>query len=560
MYTILAADLDCKGQIRTKMHLVIVHGYLLRGTGSNIYSANIAKTWKNQGHSVTVLCQDHKADSLEFVDECFIGTSNIPTKAPAAGFIRVIVPDIDKLLLVYVYNCYEGFQVKEMGNVECSLSEIENHITLTAAGLRKVLEQGVDHVLANHALLSPVITKRACEGSSVPFDVKIHGSAVNFSLKQRPELVKYAIEGLSHCEKIIAGTAYICRLLDATFELRKEEIGLRSKTVIIPPGMDPNVFKLFDKNTADNLQRFREKIKKFILRKPEGRDAYKIELPVNPSSDKNLHVTLTALAGSYDQWAVDSDLIKRLPDIAKDEPIIIYFGAYLNTKGVGEIIASFPTVLQAIPKARLIVVGYGGYREHIEGMLRSMETGDVEAFIAFCQAGKFLDASSEQLHSTFRKLSPDERNRITVTGILDHDQLCEILSMASVAVVASKCAEAFGMVVVESMSSGVLPICNYHSGVADVLDVVKNAEPELEELMHMTPRPGQIFELVDGSFMQLELPARIISALQLLYPNGQFEDYSRRKEVAQKLRKIAVENFSWTKICKSLLDPLLPAK
>lgn len=539
-----------------KMHLVIVHGYLLRGTGSNIYTANVAKTWKGLGHAVTVLCQDHKAGSLEFVDECFIGTDKIPTEAPKLGSIRAVVPDIDGQLLVYVYNRYDGFEVKEMGDSKCSLAEIDSHIEMTAAGLRKILAQGVDRVLANHALLSPVIAKRACEGGKVPFDVKIHGSAINFSLKQRPELVRYAVEGLSQCEKIVAGTAYISRLLEETFAHHKEEVGLHHKQVIIPPGMDPNIFQLLEEGIAGNLQRFHEKIKQFIDRKPDGRNAARIALPTDPVHDKDLHGSLTALAGTYDQWAVDSDLLKRWPQIVEGEPLIIYFGAYLNTKGVGEIIASFPAVLNEIPKARLLVIGYGGYREHMEGMLSSLEAGDVEAFIAFSQAGSFLDASADHLQSIFRKLSPEERDRITVTGIMEHGQLSEILSLASVAIVASKCAEAFGMVVVESMSSGVLPICNYHSGLADVLDVVKNADPKLEEVMHMGPRPGEKFELVDGSFMMQELPTRVIKALQYLYPNSQYNDNSQRKKIAQSLRGIAVDNFSWIKICKSLLEPL----
>ena len=92
------------------MHLVIVHGYLLSGTGSNIYSASVAKTWKKLGHAVTVLCQDRNAAKLDFVDECVIGTDNVPATAPSPGSIRVVVPDIDNLLLVYVFNRYEGFQ------------------------------------------------------------------------------------------------------------------------------------------------------------------------------------------------------------------------------------------------------------------------------------------------------------------------------------------------------------------------------------------------------------------------------------------------------------------
>ena len=537
-----------------KMHLVLVHGYLLSGTGSNIYSANVAKTWKSLGHAVTVVCQDRKAGTLDFVDECFIGTDNIPTSAPRPGSIRVVVPDIDDLLLVYVYNAYDGFTVKAMGDSGCSFAEIDNHIEKTAVGLRKVLAQGADRILTNHAILSPVIAKRACEGTQVPYDVKIHGSSIYFSLKERPELIKYAAEGLAHSEKIVAGTAYISRLLDNTFAEYSDEIGLRRKCVIIPPGMDPNMFQLVD-SVAENQQRFLDKIKTFMARKPQGRQAAKVTLPSNPVRVEDLHGSLRVLAGTYDQWAVDADLLERWPKIVEGEPIIISFGTYLNTKGIGELVASFPAILQKVPKARLLLIGYGPYREHMEGMLSSFESGNVESFIAFCQAGSFLDSSSDQLQSIFRKLSPEERQRITVTGITEHSQLSEILPIASVSIVATKGAEAFGMVMVESMSSGVLPLGNYHSGLADVLDVVKNADPSLEAVMHMDPKPGGKFEFADGSYIVEELPKRVIKALEYLYPNG-YEDHSRRRQISQKLRSIAVENFSWTKICKALSEPL----
>ena len=244
-----------------------------------------------------------------------------------------------------------------------------------------------------------------------------------------------------------------------------------------------------------------------------------------------------------------------MAEIVDSEPVIVYFGAYLNTKGVGELVASFPAILRKVPKARLLVIGYGGYREHMEGILTSLESGDMESFIAFCQAGNFLDASSDQLRNVFRKLSLEERQHVAVTGITEHSQLSEILPIASISVVATKCAEAFGMVMVESMSSGVLPIANYHSGLADVLDVVKNADPSLEAIMHMDPKPGGKFEFADGSYTLEELPKRVIKALEYLYPN-RYQDNSQRRQVSQKLRSIAVENFSWTKICKSLLEPL----
>src|SRR3954467_12066886 len=40
------------------MRLVLWHGYLLSGTGSNIYTQHVAGAWARLGHDVRVLCQE----------------------------------------------------------------------------------------------------------------------------------------------------------------------------------------------------------------------------------------------------------------------------------------------------------------------------------------------------------------------------------------------------------------------------------------------------------------------------------------------------------------------
>ena len=55
----------------------------------------------------------------------------------------------------------------------------------------------------------------------------------------------------------------------------------------------------------------------------------------------------------------------------------------------------------------------------------------------------FLDANADQIRAFFRPLTTQQRDRILVTGILQHTQLCEILPLASVVIVGSKAAEAF---------------------------------------------------------------------------------------------------------------------
>jgi len=43
---------------------------------------------------------------------------------------------------------------------------------------------------------------------------------------------------------------------------------------------------------------------------------------------------------------------------------------------------TFPTLIQKHPKLRLILVGFGIYREHIETMIKSMVNGDKDLFRA----------------------------------------------------------------------------------------------------------------------------------------------------------------------------------
>lgn len=525
------------------MHLVLVHGYLLGGSGSNVYTANIAKSWKRQGHAVTILCQDPHADRLDFVDEFIVGNDSIPSSAPSAGSIRVVVPDIHGLLLVYWYDLYEGYEVKTM--VNCSLEEIEANIEGTADGLKKVIAQGVDRILANHAILSPVITKRATEGTGIPYDVKIHGSSLIFSVKNRQELRSYALEGIKSCRKLIVGAKYMVSFVQEIFEVEKEEMGLPGKIVIIPPGMDPDVFQLGG-SIGERQEAFLASAKDFITRKPGGRRANKVKLPGHATVE--LQKALESVSESYDLRAADADLCERWIPLEEDEPLICFFGKFQETKGVGELLLAFATIVERIPRARLLLIGYGGNRENLEGMLEAMVQESLAAFKAYAEAGNFVDLPLEP-GKFFRQIPS---GRVTMTGLLEHGQLKEILPLCSLSVMASKALEAFGMVSVEAMAAGVLPLCHDHTGISDVIGAVKEVDPELGDLMRLEVRPGGAHGVADGAFLVEQLPNKVEKALKFMYPNG-FRDHSKRCEVSAKLRDVAIAKFSWDVITSSIL-------
>src|SRR3990170_682235 len=101
------------------MRVLLWHGYLLSGSGSNLYTANIAREWRAAGHDVLLLCQDRRAGDFSFVDaEGDFGEDNrsfsvTPTGVRReSGRCRVVRPAVDHVLPVYVYDEYEGFDAK----------------------------------------------------------------------------------------------------------------------------------------------------------------------------------------------------------------------------------------------------------------------------------------------------------------------------------------------------------------------------------------------------------------------------------------------------------------
>ena len=104
------------------MRVLLFHGYMLRGTGSNIYNANLARALARLGHEVHLLCQDREVE-IEGVE--------------------IHNPDIGGLLPVYVKDPYEGFEVKAFP--ELTEEELDRYIEANVAAVREVAERRRRH-------------------------------------------------------------------------------------------------------------------------------------------------------------------------------------------------------------------------------------------------------------------------------------------------------------------------------------------------------------------------------------------------------------------------------
>ena len=96
---------------------------------------------------------------------------------------------------------------------------------------------GFDAALANHLIMGPAILARA---DVAPFAAKVHGSALEYTVKPNPRFLPYAREGMEGASCVLVGSRHTAESLWATLP---DLPGLRGKTRLGPPGVDTVEFR-----------------------------------------------------------------------------------------------------------------------------------------------------------------------------------------------------------------------------------------------------------------------------------------------------------------------------
>ena len=491
------------------MRILIFHGYLLRGTGSNIYNSSLAAALVRLGHEVHLLCQDRQAAELSFVDavgrwdsgELEIEVVREPVRCTA------YLPPIGRVLPVYVADAYEGFDARPFN--ELSDAELDHYVSANAAAVAEVAARaGVDHALANHLVMGPVILARAL-GGRVPYAVKIHGSALTYTVQPHPErFLPFAREGLAAAGGVLVGSRHTAESLWETLA----EPGLRDRTRLGPPGVDVQAFRPREPaEAAAGLRALAERLS-------------------------------GAQAAAWGGEEGAGDALRAL-DPERDR-IVSYVGKLIVSKGVDLLVAAWPLVAKAVPGARLVVVGFGAYRDGLAQLAEALGRNDIAAARELARRGREVEGgpAGELRHlAAFLDALPEGYDGspaagILFTGRLEHDDLPDLLPACEAQVVPSTWPEAFGMVAAEAASCGALPVSAAHSGLAEVSAILAGAVPE-------AVRPLLSFELGAGA---VEAVAdRLIRWLDLPGPE--------RDEARAALAAVSHERFSWEGVARGVI-------
>ncbi|HZS30951.1 MAG TPA: glycosyltransferase family 4 protein [Gaiellaceae bacterium] len=193
------------------MRILLWHGYLLGGTGSNVYTRAIAREWSLGGHDVTVVCQERHPERYDL------------------GGARVVVPELpDGLLPVFVLDRYEGLEAKLL--VDFTPAERDAYVEANAAAQRQL--GPADLVFVNHVLLGAPVGA----ASGLRYRVKAHGSELEYALRGREDLARWGADTLAGAEVVFAGSEHIREVLE-------EVCGHVDRVEVVPPGVDVDEFR-----------------------------------------------------------------------------------------------------------------------------------------------------------------------------------------------------------------------------------------------------------------------------------------------------------------------------
>jgi glycosyltransferase involved in cell wall biosynthesis len=253
------------------MRIFVWHGYLLAGTGSNIYTRQLAREWSRAGHEVVVFSQEAHPERFDL------------------GGAETVRPDVGGFLPVFVVDEYEGYVVRRVQ--DSTREELDAWVAANAGAMRERLP--ADFVLVNHVLLGGPV------GAAVgaPYVVKAHGSELEYSMRGNRELSSWGREALAGARATIVGSEHIREVL-------AEVCGHTDGVHEIPPGVDVELWRPAPRDGA------------LAALLAESRD----DLP-NP--------------GDANERLPDEGNADRLASfLAGDRATVVYFGKLIENKGV----------------------------------------------------------------------------------------------------------------------------------------------------------------------------------------------------------------------------------
>lgn len=500
--------------------ICILHGYLLEGSGSNLWTRSMVESLCRQGETVHLMAQENHPERYPFITEArshapdgTVETLYRRAKGSHPGCCILHKPMLGDTLPVYVWDKYEEFS-RVVPMVDLTDEEIAEYMERNVAALRRIVrENGITAIHANHAVLMSVVAQRVSADTGVPFAIMPHGSALEYAVKRDPRFLRLARGAFA-----AAGLIFV----------HGDEMRARVREVFTGlPGLDARIRDLHlgvDTSQFEPVPRSERRRKIAELREalaglPRGRTPAQTEAMLGRlrgDLDRARLEEALAAGRGFDSKSPDTELEAKLNAVDWDrDPTLLYVGRLISAKGVQEMVAALPLLLELTPELRLLIVGHGPLREPLEALLWALEHGERALAERVAAWGRALEGDPEgkgggheltkvarfwdqlrrrgELDAYFEVARRHvRRERVIFTGYLTHRELRHLFPCCDVAVFPSVVKEAGPLVFLEALASGAFPMGTYFGGMKASIDSVADAlPPGTADAMKLDPDPDR---------------------------------------------------------------------
>jgi glycosyltransferase involved in cell wall biosynthesis len=501
------------------MRILLWHGWLLDGTGSNVYTARVAEDLAARGHDVLLLCQEPHPERYPWIDAAgLVGPAGVSALVPLSarkseGRCVLLRPQIGRLLPVFVLDEYEGFEVHRF--VDLTDEELARYVDANVAALREAVAwHGSESAIVGHAVPGSTIARRALGPRA--YVAKIHGSDVEYAMRPQHRYRELAREGLLEATAIAGSSLDVLRRCDELVP------GIEAISYVVHPGVDTQDFRPRERAEAlrDTARRLDGDPRTAAGRPSSLEDEVRRALATRDAG------ALGRLATTYDQTVPDPAAADVLRAFApNDRPLVGYFGKLIPQKGVALLLGAL-TRTSASPDG--LIIGFGLERERLAAFALALADGDEGAVAWLVERAEtglsLVDVGPLPLRST-----------VAFTGRLDHRYAPDALAALDVLVVPSILDEAFGMVAAEGVAAGALPLVARHSGLAEVAAALES-HAGTPGLFSFERGPGAAGRIAAGIDQLLAIPV------------------ADRRPLAASLASFVRAEWSWRRTADRLLD------
>jgi glycosyltransferase involved in cell wall biosynthesis len=494
--------------------ICILHGYLLEGSGSNLWTRSVIESLCMEGRTVQLVCQEPYPEQYDCIAEAFRynldgSVETMFTRdVPYPGRCIMHKPQLGDTLPVYVWDKYDEYpNVVPMINLPDEA--IEQYVTRNATVVQHVVEQfGVTAMHANHAVLMSVVAQRVSAATGVPYAVMPHGSALEYAVKPDVRFKRLATSAFTDAGHIFVQGEEMRHRVET---ILPDVPDLNGKFSVLPLGVHTSQF------TPVPRERRREKMGRLFVELeslPRGRRPQQLERMLADVQQANDTQTLRAVLSGvkYETKAPDEDVAEKLQEVDwEHDAVMLFVGRLISAKGIQSGLAALPLLLARDPGIRFIVVGHGPLREPMEAFLWALEHGDRELAERIVECGRLLEGDPDgsggsqalgkvkwffkdleergELDDYFALAKKHVRaDRVIFTGYLTHHELRHLFPCCDAGIFPSIVKEAGPLVFLEALASGCFPLGTYFGGMKASIDAIAGLfPPEIADTMKIDP-------------------------------------------------------------------------